>query len=238
VIVPLLLALAADPSPSLEAIVKLGRGTDPAASTTTASPAPSTSPTAAASTAPATSTLSTQPSSTSTPFPWAATGAVVLLGGVTFGLWWKKRHARTAPERALRLDDTLGIGRDRALLVCEVDGRRFLLASTPGGVNLLADLGTARPQELSPYVPLSPLSPPPQDDAFAMALERELAPVTVSTSMSTAPSMATAASAAPATAATAKTVDVEGQEIQRRLRLLGQNGPQIAQPGQAGRRAQ
>lgn len=211
---PLLFLLAAaDPSPSLQAIVALGRGgvVAPPTTTTTATTATTTATTAApalpeptpalSSSAttpltPLTTTTTTAPSlapppttfsplpKAEEPSPWAGVALLVALGGGAFGLWWKKRGAPQA-SRLLHLQESVSVGKGRALIVADVDGRRVLLASSEAGVSLLLDLGR------------TPTAPAPSlvDDAFGEALAKEMNPVTVS----------------------GGTVDVEGHEIQRRI---------------------
>lgn len=211
---PLLLLLAAaDPSPSLQAIVALGRGpiaTAPApavvdapadgAVVTEAEPAKAaattatTTPTATTATKEAPTTTPLRPlTKAEEPSPLAGVAALVALGGAAAGLWWKKR-ARPGAARLLQLQESVAVGKGRALIVADVDGRRILLSSSEAGVSLLLDLGRA------PAAAPAPVAVHDDDDAFARALEKETAPVTVSSAVGAA-----------------GTVDVEGHEIQRRL---------------------
>lgn len=56
--------------------------------------------------------------------------------------WWLKRMPSfpVAQKRRLRLLEALPLGKGRSLLLVACEGRRFLLTSTPQGVQLLAEL--------------------------------------------------------------------------------------------------
>jgi len=56
---------------------------------------------------------------------------------------WRRHWARQRMGR-LRLADSLGLGDRRSAGILEVEGRRFLIGSTPHAVTLLAELGLRR----------------------------------------------------------------------------------------------
>ena len=192
----MLLLATANPSPTLQAIVALGRG-DAQIRATRAALTPvfpaedATSPTSLAALAALASPTSPTSPTPPTPesmvvlktagsesVPWAGGVALLVLSGGAFALWWRKRSSPST--NVLAITQSVTIGRGRSLLVAEISGRRMLLSSSEGGVSLLVDLGLA-----------------PASASFESTMDSLL------------PAMAVPPSA--------KNVDIEGKEIQRRL---------------------
>jgi len=72
--------------------------------------------------------------------------AVLLLG---FGLW-KKYDQRKNPQNTSKIKVTsrTAVGARAALLIAEVEGRRYLLAQTPDNLNLVSELKGDNFQEI------------------------------------------------------------------------------------------
>ena len=68
---------------------------------------------------------------------WAKTGWAKLRGLRAY--WFHQWRSRTSPAR-LRLVDSLSLGERRFAGVLELEGRRFLIGTTPHAITLLAEL--------------------------------------------------------------------------------------------------
>lgn len=67
--------------------------------------------------------------------------SLIILG--TFGIrkYAPQYFAKKAPERTLKLIETLPMGERRSIAVIEIDERRLLIGNTPNQITLLATLG-------------------------------------------------------------------------------------------------
>lgn len=204
---PLVLLLAAaDPSPSLAAIVALGKGNPPATPTEAAAhDAHGEAVHAETATTAAAHATTTTPAATPAPAPlltkkdeptaWPGIAAFVVLCGAAGFVLWKKKQTSTS-ARLLTLKDAVAVGKGRSLIVADVAGRRVLLSSSEAGIAMLLDLGMVPKGEA---IDVDAINEKADADAtdFAAALAEEVR-------------LPTAASAGTS-------VDVEGSEIQRRL---------------------
>ncbi len=195
---PLVLFLAAaDPSPSLAAIVALGKGDPPAEVTPAAAPAPTTPTSPAMTAASVPAPLLTKKDE---PTSWPGVVAFAVLVGVASFVLWKKKQTSTS-TKLLTLKDAVAVGKGRSLIVADVGGRRVLLSSSEAGIAMLLDLGIApNDEEIDVAGPVQAKADARADkDAtdFAAALAEEVR--------------------LPTAARAGVSVDVEGQEIQRRL---------------------
>lgn len=186
-----LVFLVATADPTLQAIVALGRGEPP--------------PVAATVEEAADATEATDPTTPTTgPTVMAAPAPVLLRSESTEpGPWagvamlvalgggafalWWRKRGMTSTN-LLEIKQSVAIGRGRNLLVAEISGRRVLLSSSEAGIALLLELG-ASPE------PVSIAKAPPQLASFDDAVEDLM----------------------PSMAMTTANVDIEGQEIKRRL---------------------
>ncbi len=106
---------------------------------------------------------------------WASllrvSGALVLVLGIFFGgVWvfrnWQRVAVRRGPGRKLEVKEVRPLGGRQAIYVVGYERERFLLASSPAGVSLLAHLPRATGEETA--------SEAEPNDSFSRALAQGL----------------------------------------------------------------
>jgi flagellar biogenesis protein FliO len=119
---------------------------------------------------------------TAPPFPAAGvsllrvTGALALVLGLFLaGAWFFKNWQRLALQRGqspkLNIVETRSLGARQAVFVVGYERQRFLVATSPAGVNLLSHLPDAEAAE--PEAAGKPAAPMPFSQALAQVLKRK-----------------------------------------------------------------
>ena len=67
--------------------------------------------------------------------------SLIVLGTIGIRKFAPQYFAKMAPERSLKLLETLPMGERRSIAVIEIDEKRLLIGNTPNQITLLATLG-------------------------------------------------------------------------------------------------
>jgi len=116
------------------------------------------------------------------PFPYAAgslirvTGALALVLGLFLGgVWlfknWQRLSLQHGHRPKLNILETRSLGARQAIFVVGYERQRFLVATSPAGVNLVSHLPDAEAGE--PETPEKPGGPMPFSQALAQVLKRK-----------------------------------------------------------------
>ena len=99
--------------------------------------------------------------------------SLILIGFFMFRKFAPQYIAKRPADRTLRLIETLHMGDKRSLVLVQAEGRKLLLASTPGQIALLTSLGDAGASSMSASDESAEVEPLPSGASFRKLYELE-----------------------------------------------------------------